>query len=1253
MHTTRVINATTTLAPTSSLIVNPDTGSSGHYITVHDSIHLDDVQPTQDPVSVQLPDGTVCQSTHTGYLRLPHLTTTARLAHVLPGFTGSLLSIGQLCDAGYTAVYTAVDVTIVDDTNKPVMRGLRSTATGLWTLVLNGATVPRAAPHSIAAATTLLPSTTARLVDFYFKAIGAPPVSTLVSALTSGILALPGLTARMVTSNPPDLPATAKGHLDRLRQGVYSSHRRTASAAVATELVHDAEDPIPVYTTASDINVTVQVVAASDIRGTTHGDLTGRFPVTSNLGFQYTMVVLHEELNYIHAEPMRNRTKSEYLRAFKASVDFFKLRGIPVSAHRLDNESSGDLVAYCRQPDVNIALQFVPPDCHRANRAERAIRTWKNHVITNLCLVDPRFPLDAWDRIIGQLELTLNLVRKCGLNPTLSAWSYLHGPYDFTVTPIAPVGTKVVVFEDPRTRPTWATHGIDAWYVGPALNHFHEFTVYVPSTKACRTTNTLSWFPHDTWPIPGTSQLDDITVLVDALITAVSSLTASSIPSCTPAATTAATTALATLRTLFNTDALPIPPLPTPFPVIVPASVPPVPESAPTLNTDAPPQRVLVPESLPTTPDAPVTAPALAVPAVAPATRKRKPRVPRPVKPPSRQSMRRRVRSLKYASVACARPTQSLVHSAFTSVDLDATGAVLTYRTATKGPDKVLWEEAHDAEFERLIDTWHCITLCPHTELPADRLASYYNPQVKTKIVNGKLTYRVRGTYGGNRTDYTGDVTAHTADLSTIKCHLNSTLSTPGARYMTADIKDYYLGTPLDRPEYMWIPLHMFPPATLAKYNVASLAHNGRVLARVDKGIYGLPQAGLLAQKRLIAHLAKNGYHQAKHTPCLFQHESRPVSAVLVVDDFGVKYVGRQHAEHLMAVLNELYTMKEDWDASKYIGYSLKWNYTSTTPSVELSMPGYVAKALKRFGVTAAPPTHAPLPYTPPKYGASAQLTTTDDSVMATKEEKLWLQEFVGVFLYHARALDLMSLCAVNKIASAQANPTQHTLSLARHYLNYIATWPEPTVVHWASDMVLTVDTDASYLSESNARSRAGGLVYFGDASSGLLNGPVHHTSVIIPTVVASAAEAEYAALFILLKDTTPLRQAAIDMGHPQPPTPVTCDNTCAVGLANNTCKQRRSKAIDMRYHWVRDRIGVGDFAVRWRSNRFSLADYLTKCHPARHCLYMRQFYYQSTAALQQRLHLRRPLPARRHINDVNPPALAAKTPKASGRKGN
>jgi hypothetical protein len=109
--------------------------------------------------------------------------------------------------------------------------------------------------------------------------------------------------------------------------------------------------------------------------------------------------------------------------------------------------------------------------------------------------------------------------------------------------------------------------------------------------------------------------------------------------------------------------------------------------------------------------------------------------------------------------------------------------------------------------------------------------------------------------------------------------------------------------------------------------------------------------------------------------------------------------------------------------------------------------------------------------------------------------------------------------------------------------------------------------------------------------------------------VVSSAAEAELGALFHNGKEAAWLRTTLTDMGHPQPPTPIQTDNACAAGIANDTVKQRRSKAVDMRFYWIRDRVAQKQFVVHWRKGADNLADYFTKHHSPAHHRLMRSRY--------------------------------------------
>jgi hypothetical protein len=203
-------------------------------------------------------------------------------------------------------------------------------------------------------------------------------------------------------------------------------------------------------------------------------------------------------------------------------------------------------------------------------------------------------------------------------------------------------------------------------------------------------------------------------------------------------------------------------------------------------------------------------------------------------------------------------------------------------------------------------------------------------------------------------------------------------------------------------------------------------------------------------------------------------------------------------------------------------------------------------------------------------------------------------------------------LVALGSLAAAQAQGTQATAKACTKLLNYAATHPEATIRFKASDMILHIHSDASYLSEPKARSRVGGYFYLGNGTHNPpINGAIHVVSQIMTNVMASAAEAEVGGLFINGQTACPLRSALEYLGHPQPATIIITDNECAKGIANDTVKQKRSKAIDMRFYWIRDRVAQKQFQVLWRKGSENLADYFTKHHPASHHQMVRSRYLQ------------------------------------------
>jgi hypothetical protein len=383
--------------------------------------------------------------------------------------------------------------------------------------------------------------------------------------------------------------------------------------------------------------------------------------------------------------------------------------------------------------------------------------------------------------------------------------------------------------------------------------------------------------------------------------------------------------------------------------------------------------------------------------------------------------------------------------------------------------------------------------------------------------------------------------------------------------------------------------------------------------------MYGLPQAGILAQQLLEERLNLHGYSQSKAVPGLWTHKSRPISFTLVVDDFGVKYVGKEHAMHLISILKEHYEISEDWTGSKYIGITFDWDYTKR--QVHLSMPGYIIKALQRFAHERSHRVqNSPYPHVQATYGAKVQYVESEEpSAPLDKVGQKYIQAVTGTLLYYSRAVDPTMLVALNAIATQQASPTERTMARVKQLLDYCASQEEAVLTYHASDMILAVHSDAGYLNESKARSRAGGHFFLSnDEQYPPNNGAILTIAQIIDAVMSSAAEAELGALFINAKEAVHLRRILSEMGHPQPRTPIQTDNSTAEGVINSRVKPKRTKSMDMRFEWLLDRQQQGQFKIYWRPGKTNLADYFTKHHPPSHHRNVRGEFLTRVSILQQ-----------------------------------
>ena len=1214
-----------------------DSGATSHFII--DGAHVINKQLDLHPITITLPDGATLKSTHTCNVDIPWLRHEATKAHIVPGLAhASLLATAKFCDAGYTVSFDATQCKILDGTTL-VLKGDRDPTSGLWRLPLNPQAPPPQPPsppeYNMAYNATHMytgntPAPTPapevihnvhtiphlqNRVKFMHQVFFCPPLQTLLRAANLGFLeGFPFLTADLIHKHLPKSPATAKGRL-KLRQ---AGHRSTRQPRNQT----------------TDTNIFCFAALADKQRGTFYTDCTGRLPARALDGQQLFFIAYDYDTNYIFALPLNSTSDSEILEAFKQVHRMLTTKGYKPVFNVTDNQAAAPIKAFMESQ--NGTVQFVEPNNHRVNAAERAIQTFKNHFISGLCTTDPKFPFQLWNYLTHQATITCNILRRSRINPDISAYEQLHGAkFDWNAHPMAPPGTRAVIHSSPLTRTSWGPRGIDAWYCGPSENHYRCNHFYVPETRAMRISGTFELYPVHC-QLPSLSPAEHTQQVAQELVRCMEHL---------PRATRKRLflTTIQEIRKFTGAaphdeptnDTLPWQPKKgetlSPHASSSNPTAPHITRTAPRLH-----QRLtrnnLPPTCGPTTP--PTTLPA---PTDAPTPTEEPTNTPEPTAP--RRSPRialltprlythaalNALRIQTYAPRTTSHAIPWLCEHFCAPVIHPVTGESITkYKKLIDDPITArTWSRAFGKEFGNLAqgDTatntpgTNSIYVMTHEQIlqiPNDRTVTYTRIVVDYRPQKADPN-RVRLTAGGNLIEYPGELTTRTAELTTTKMLWNSVISTEDARYMCLDIKNFYLGTPMDRFEYMKMPLSIFPQATIEQYDLDKHAKNGFVYLEIRKAIYGLPQAGILANKLLRQRLRPHGYYEVAHTPGLWKHISNPTQFTLTVDDFGVKYVGKENALHLINALRQHYDVEEDWDGKLYCGISLTWDYERR--HVDIAMPGYVDKLLARFEHTAPhKPQHSPHIAPTRKFGNDAQEPVEHDDLPILPPDRITrIQQIIGTILYYARAVDLTTLVALSSIASEQTKATTATEARVAQLLDYLYTHKNATIRYVASDMVLNVHSDASYLSEPKARSRLGGTFFLGALPETgrpiQLNGPVHTVASICKFVVASAAEAELGALFYNCQDGTILRLTLEELGHQQPPTPVHCDNTTAVAIANDTVKKQRSRAMEKNFFWITNQVEIQNFNVTWHPGQENLADYFTKHFDARHHQLVRPYY--------------------------------------------
>ena len=159
----------------------------------------------------------------------------------------------------------------------------------------------------------------------------------------------------------------------------------------------------------------------------------------------------------------------------------------------LDNEISSELKNAFKK--YEIVYECVPPKIHRGNAPERAIQTFKNPFLAGLAMCNQKFPLQEWDRLLQQAEITLNLLQRAQQNTKLSAYLYLFGPYNYNKHLMVPPGMKVVIHKKLSDQLSWGFHCIEGCYVGPTLDHYRCLKIYILKNHSTIIADTVAFIP--------------------------------------------------------------------------------------------------------------------------------------------------------------------------------------------------------------------------------------------------------------------------------------------------------------------------------------------------------------------------------------------------------------------------------------------------------------------------------------------------------------------------------------------------------------------------------------------------------------------------------------------------------------------------------------------------------------------------------------------------------------------------------------
>ncbi len=500
-----------------------DTGASHILLREEDSFLLTNIQrckENQPFATLKTANGSVFKATGRGNFIIAKVVVEAFIFQN-NDLAANLLGVIPFSNLGCTAVFRPHWFGIYPQHDKtPIVVGTRASAESLWVVDL-AQFIPHADlghsdgipppcptdPGVYIEANAIALHDNASYVKFVHACLGYLTPSTFLRAVMAGYITglhqFPRLTPKMVRKYIPNAMPTAKGHLDRRPSALPHAE----SDSISARLRHHSRETRNKNVRFADTHMQLDTASLSDDAAfvRTHANRSTRMHMdyTEAMPERYSAGTLFFQVSvwggYINLQPLRSMRSEHTVPAFEAAVNFYRHHGATIDTIRMDNQRSQPLIQMACSLDMK--MELVTPYVKNPNRAERAIRTAKNHIISTRAGFHPHCPHMYLDKCLMQIEMTLNITRPFEFDHAISAYEGLFGvKFNFKQHPIAPVGTKVLTWDAPDHRGSWADHGVEAAYLGPAIEHLRSFEVWVPNTSAPRITNTVWWFLHDLAP---------------------------------------------------------------------------------------------------------------------------------------------------------------------------------------------------------------------------------------------------------------------------------------------------------------------------------------------------------------------------------------------------------------------------------------------------------------------------------------------------------------------------------------------------------------------------------------------------------------------------------------------------------------------------------------------------------------------------------------------------------------------------------